>query len=98
LRTNAINNPFWNKHSKNVKHWCHEYEDRNTGETIKVKGDTDTYNLSEDNQVVIYGNRNHPSLTGRRLRYKGIGFVNVSGFEPAITVPAFSYASVDVSL
>lgn len=93
MRTNAIDNRSWNRNSQHVKRWCHVYEDRDTDEVIKVKGDTDTHQLSDDKLPIIYGSRNHPSLMGRRLRYKGIGFVNVSGFEPATTVPAFSYVA-----
>jgi hypothetical protein len=89
-----------------LKKWCHLYQDRDTGETIKVKGDTDTHlpsnggpvpELGYNPDVIITGNRNHPSLVGRRLRYLGIGTVCVTGFEASKTVPKFSYATVHES-
>jgi hypothetical protein len=100
MRTKSIDNKFWNRNSYNVQKWCHVYEDRDTGETIKVKGETDSNNTPYspnkdgfDERVVVFGNRNHPSLMGRRLRYIGTGVVNVTGLESAKTVPAFSYQS-----
>lgn len=100
MRTEVIKNRNWNKNSYNVKAWCFVYEDRDTGETIKVKGSTDSDGClfspnkdGYDERVTVFGNRNHPSLVGRRLRYIGIGTVNVTGLEPAMTVPQFSYAA-----
>ncbi len=93
MRTNAIDNRDWNRNSYNVKRWCHVYQDRDTGETIKVKGFTSGKN--EDRLPIIHGMRNDPNLMKRRLRYIGIGTVNVTGLETATTVPSFSYQSVD---
>lgn len=71
----------------NVKRWCFVYEDRDTGETIKVRGFT-------DDMGTIFGTRQDPSLMGKRLRFVGVGTCNVTGYESAKTVPEFSYATV----
>lgn len=87
-------NRNWNRHSiAPVKSWCHIYTDCLTGETIKVKGDSNGYGPD----VTIFGNRNHDKLKNRKLRYEGLGFVNVTGFESAETVPVFPYVDVSPS-
>lgn len=86
MRTETIKNRDWNKNSYNVKRWCFKYSDLDTGETVLVKGDTYVMYRGIEN-VTIFGNRNHPSLKSRRLRFEGISTVNVTGLNDAVVVP-----------
>lgn len=67
-----------------LKRWCFLYEDRTTGEKVKVRGWTNDFGT-------IFADRS--LLVDRKLRFLGLSTCNVTGYEIAKTVPEFSYVT-----